>query len=178
MIPATAVLITTAKEYPQGLINFEDFDEVLIKTECPSIYDRYILASKARNQIIYLQDDDCIVDYKDLFKSYNGQITNTMTPGHYANYREKGMTLVGWGCFFPKKMLQNISNYSGVYGVDAHLLREADRIFTYLNQPFNTIITPHEDLPQENRMSTTDPMHYEYVNQVLEKLRQLNNLKK
>lgn len=174
MIKATAVLITTQKEYPKGLVNFDDFEEVIVVTECPNIYGRYIAAMKARNEIVYLQDDDCITDYKKLFESYNGQLTNAITLNHFEWYKQKGgITLVGWGCFFPKKMLTNIGKYVDKYGVDDHLLREADRIFTFLNQPHNTLIMPHEDLPQVNRMSTTDPNHYLYIDQVLEKLRLL-----
>ena len=169
----TFVGITTEKEYPKGLVDFADFDEVLIKTESPSVYERYILASKARNDIVYVQDDDCIVDYKELFKHYNGQITNSMTINHQSHYEPLDMTMVGWGCFFPKIMLKNIGKYASVYGVDAHLLREADRIFTYLNKPFNTQIMEHQDLPQVNRMSTTDPQHYKYIPEVREKLKRL-----
>lgn len=172
MIKATAILITREKEYPKGLIDFNDFDEVLIKTESPSVYERYVLASKARNDVVYVQDDDCITDYKKLFESYDGRLTNAMTERHNEWYKLKGgITLVGWGCFFPKKMLINMSKYVDNYGIDSHFLREADRIFTYLNQPHNTLIMPHEDMPQVNRMSTTDPYHYIYIDQVLEKLR-------
>lgn len=173
MIKATAVLITTEAEYPKGLVNILDFDEIIIKTKCPNIYERYIQASKARNEIVYVQDDDAIVDYKELFKHYNGQLTNGITERHHNWYKDKGMTLVGWGCFFPKKDLINMGKYASLYGVDSYLLREADRIFTFLNQPHNTIIMDHQDLPQINRMSTTDPKHYEYIKQVLEKLKMI-----
>lgn len=172
MIKATAVLITTESEYPANLIDFKDFDEVIVVRNSKCVYNRYISACTAKNEIIYVQDDDAIVDYKKLFENYNGQLTNAMTAHHDGWYKTKGgITLVGWGCFFPKKMLFNISKYVDKYGVDAHLLREADRIFTYLNQPHNTLIMPHQDLPQINRMSTKDPNHYLYIDQVLEKLR-------
>lgn len=171
MIKATAVLITKLKEYPKE-IDLSGFDEVLIRTESPSVYERYLLASKARNEIIYVQDDDCIVDYNELFKSYNGQLTNTMTPHHYEMYKGAGDTLVGWGCFFPKKMLQQIAKYSGVYGIDFHLLREADRIFTFLNQPHNTIIMPHTDFNQVGRM-WHDVQHFAYREEALAKVRSL-----
>lgn len=174
MIKATAVLITTKDKYPEGLVNFEDFEEVIVVPNCPNIYGRYVAALKARNDIVYFQDDDCIVDYKKLFESYDGRLTNTMTERHFEWYKQKGgITLVGWGCFFPKKMLMSFGKYVDKYGVDAHLLREGDRIFTYLNQPHNTLIMPHQDMAQDNRMSTTDPNHYLYIDQVLEKLRLL-----
>ena len=148
----TAVLITRDKEYPKE-IDTSWFDEVLIKTESPSVYERYLLAEKAKNDIIYFQDDDAIVDYKEIWRHYNGQLTNGITRAHQNNYRETGVTLVGWGCFFPKKMLKNLDRYIEKYGKDRHLLREADRIFTYLTKPHNTINLNHHDFrPQVNRM--------------------------
>jgi hypothetical protein len=141
----TAVLITRHAEYPKE-INLDGFGEVLIRTESPSVFERYLLADKAKCDVIYFQDDDCIVDYKSLYSLYDGRLTNYMTEHHQSVYKSKGATLVGWGCFFPKTMLASFSKYIDKYGVDAHLLREADRIFTVLNQPFNTIIGTHQDL--------------------------------
>src|SRR3990167_1445415 len=165
----TFVGITTEKEYPKE-IDTSWFDEVLIRTESPSVYERYLLAAQAKNDIIYVQDDDCLVDYQELWKYYNGQITNGMTAHHQSNYRSSGVALVGWGCFFPKEMLKNIDKYIAKYGVDAHLLREADRIFTYLNQPFNSVITDHLDFtPQTNRM-WNESHHWESMRQAIVKL--------
>lgn len=173
MIKATFVGITREKEYPKE-IDTSMFDEVIIKTECPSIYERYIQAMKARNEIVYVQDDDCIVDVEQLFKAYNGQLTNSMTEHHVNWYRERapGITLVGWGCFFPKKILTSLSRYVDKYGVDAHLLREADRIFTYLNQPHNTLIMAHKDFSrQDSGRMWNESAHWESMAQALEKLR-------
>lgn len=174
MIKATAVLITTKTEYPQEVLDHlkDDFDEVLICTESPNVYQRYVLASKARNDIIYVQDDDALLDHNELFKHYDGRLTNAITEHHHNYYKDSGATLVGWGCFFPKKMLASFGKYVDKYGLDFHLYREADRIFTYLNQPHNTIIGPHEDLNQLDRMSH-EPRHYEYMREALEKLRLL-----
>lgn len=141
----TAVLITREKEYPKE-ISLEGFGEVLICTESPSVYQRYILAAIAKNDTIYVQDDDAIIDYKELFEHYDGRLTNCMTQHHFDAYRGNGCTLVGWGCFFPKSMLAVFNKYMDRYGVDSHLLRDADRIFTVLNQPFNTLIRGHQDI--------------------------------
>ena len=141
----TAVLITRKTEYPKE-IQLEGFGEILIRTESPSVLERYLLADKAKCDAIYFQDDDCLVDYKELYKRYDGTLTNCMTEHHQSVYKSKGATLVGWGCFFPKTMLVSLSAYIDKYGVDAHLLRDADRIFTVLNQPHNTWITGHQDL--------------------------------
>lgn len=168
----TFVGITREKEYPKQ-IDTSWFDEVLIKTESPSVYERYLLAEQAKNDIIYVQDDDCIVDYKELWKHYNGGLTAGITQHHHDAYMGSGVTLVGWGCFFPKSMLKNIQKYIDVYGKDAHLLREADRIFTFLNQPHNLVIMNHTDFtPQTNRM-WNEPNHWESMRQAIEKCRTL-----
>ncbi len=169
----SCVLITRQKEYPKIAMERLDlgfFDEILIKTESPSVYQRYLSAKEARNEIIYVQDDDCMVNYQVLFKKYNGQITNTMTKPFQKQYEPMGCTLVGWGCFFPKSMLTVFDKYIEKYGADdPQLLREADRIFTYLNKPFNTIIQPHEDLEQTKDRMHFEPEHFPSAHEALRK---------
>lgn len=173
----TAVLITKLPEYPKE-IKLEGFGEVIIRTNCPNIFERYVQAGKAKNDIIYVQDDDCIVDYKELFKYYNGRITNGMNyrRKYYHNISGGRITLVGWGTFFPKNMLDSLKLYIDKYGMDdPHIMRETDRIFTWLNYPHNTVDFPHIDLKNftaQNRMHA-DPKHFEYVKEVMEKLKTL-----
>jgi len=172
----SCVLITREKEYPKAVLERIDtgfFDEILIVTECPSIYHRYLAAQKAKNDIIYIQDDDCFVNYQVLFKHYNGKITNAMTKPFIEKYKDLGCTLVGWGCFFHKSMLSYFDMYISEYGEDKHLLREADRIFTFLNQPFNTIVMPHEDLNQTPERMGFQPGHHESMAEALEKTKSL-----
>jgi len=180
MEKVTAILIEKGDVYPQIVLErltLGFFDEIIIETNCPSIYRRYELAAQAKNNILYVQDSDCMVNYQQLFKHYNGRITNAMTLPFQKKYEEMGCTLMGWGSFFPKSMLDVFVSYIERYGDDlTHLLREADRIFTYLNKPFNTIIMPHEDLPQgEDRMSS--PKNYEFhMNSAAEALRKCSLL--
>ncbi len=172
----SCVLITREKEYPKAVLDRIDtdfFDEILVVTECPSIYHRYLMASKAKNDIIYVQDDDCFVNYQVLFKHYNGQIINAMTQPFIDKYKDTGCTLVGWGCYFEKHMLSVFDSYIAKYGVDAHLLREADRIFTYLNFPVKTVVMPHEDLNQTPERMGYQPGHYESMAQAIEKCKAL-----
>lgn len=167
----SAVLITRESEYPKE-IKLEGFGEVIIKTESPSVYHRYLSVKEARNDVIYVQDDDCLVDYEELWKHYNGQLTNFM-PANRTDYRITGATLVGWGCFFPRYMLHVFPRYIKKYGIDAHLLREADRIFTVLNQPHNTIIGDHVDFaPQVGRMWNS-PEHWSSMAEAIEKAKSL-----
>lgn len=173
----SAILITRLIEYPEIILERLDindfFDEIMVVNESANVYNRYIAASKAKNDIIYVQDDDCLVNHQVLFKSYNGLITNTMTKEFLEKYKDKKCTLVGWGCYFPKSMLGVFGKYTERYGVDSHLLREADRIFTFLNQPFNTVIQPHEDLFQTPDRMGYQPEHYKSMDEALEKCKTL-----
>jgi len=177
MEDVTAVLITREVEYPEIVLErltcTDFFKDIIIVTECPSVYHRYLAAAKAKNDIIYVQDDDCLVNYQVLFQKYNGWITNAMTLPFVEKYKDTGCTLVGWGCYFPKSMLSVFDRYIAKYGIDKHLLREADRIFTYLNQPFNTVIQPHEDLNQTPDRMGYQEDHYTSMNEALEKCKNL-----
>jgi hypothetical protein len=172
----TGVLITKEKEYPQEVLDslLGKFDEVLIETECPSILRRYELALKARNDIIYVQDDDCIVDVDLLKEKYNGQLTNFISEGHQRFYQPSGMTLIGWGALFPKSMI-DFSRYLDKFGASPLFLREADRVFTYLNQPFNSLVTEINHLPSASipgRMYTTNE-HWETLKLIQQQCAQL-----
>ncbi len=175
----SAVLITKLEVYPEIIMERLDlndfFDEIIVVPQSGSVYNRYLAAGGAKNDIIYVQDDDCMVNHQVLFRKYNGQITNTMTKEFQEKYATMGCTLVGWGCYFPKSMLSCFDRYIAKYGVDDHLLREADRIFTHLNQPWNTVIQPHEDLRQStdpDRMGY-HPDHYKSAQEALEKAKTL-----
>jgi hypothetical protein len=170
----SCVLICKEKEYPKIVmerLTLGFFDEILVYTECPSVYERYKLAKRAKNDVIYVQDSDCLVNYQILYSKYNGDITNTMTDQFQQFYEPLGCTLVGWGTFFPKSLLSVFKKYIDRYGEDEHLLREADRIFTYLNKPFNTIMMPHEDLKRANDSTAMwkEPEHFPSAYEAIKK---------
>lgn len=172
----TAVIITrepTLHELVLERLDLDFFDEILVYANSPSVYHRYLSAQRAKNPLVYVQDDDCMVNYQVLHSKYDGRLTNTMTLPFQKAYEPLGCTLVGWGCYFPKTMLGVFDKYISKYGVDDHLLREADRIFTYLNQPFNTVIMPHEDLFQTPGRMSHDPNHFKSAHEALEKAKTL-----
>lgn len=176
MIPATCVLITKEKEYPDEiLIELPPFEEMLIETECPSIYRRYELAKTARNKIVYIQDDDCLVNPVKLFTYYNGQLTNILPEHHQNFYRFSGITLLGFGAFFPKSMIDRFSIYLDKFGIDDLFLNEADRVFSFLNQPFNSVNIPVKNLPKayaQDRMSLQSD-HWKNLGRMINRLESL-----
>lgn len=176
----SCILIEKDSTYPKQVFERLEcgiFDEIIIKVDCPSVYERYIVAQKASNDIIYVQDSDCLVNHQELFKHYDGRITNAMPKDFQEKYKDMGCTLVGWGAFFPKSMLSVFDRYIAKYGDnDPHLLREADRIFTFLNSPWNTITMPHEDLFQTHERMGYQPEHYASMEEALKKTRQLASM--
>jgi hypothetical protein len=172
----TAVLITKDKQYPQEVLDslLGKFDEILIETNCPSILKRYQLALKAKNDVIYVQDDDCIVDVDRLGKKYNGQLTNFISPGHQDSYQGTGITLIGWGALFPKEML-DFSKYIDKFGIDPLFLSQADRVFTYLNQPHNSIVVDIKHLPRatDSTRMYTQPDHWNNLELIKQRCAQL-----
>jgi hypothetical protein len=123
-----------------------DFDEVIIETRCPGIWRRYELALQARNEHIYVQDDDCRPNVALLLSTYDGRrMTNAVRPGHYRNYLRTGHTLPSWGAFFPKRLI-NFDRWTArhgtlmrrhVFGPDGSKVDrcEDDRIFSWLARP-------------------------------------------
>lgn len=173
----SCILIEKGDTYPQIILDrltLGFFDEIIVETNCPNIYRRYELAKKAANDICYFQDSDCFINYQQLWKHYNGRITNTMTEGFKNFYDPLGCTLMGWGSYFPKSMLSVFDKYIAKYGMDEHLYREADRIFTYLNKPFNTIIMPHQDLFQDNTRMSVEPEHFPSAYEAISKCKLLD----
>lgn len=160
----SCILIEKGDTYPQKImerLTLGFFDEILVHTNCPNVYGRYLLAKQAANSVCYFQDSDCLVNYQKLFSHYNGRITNSITEGFKNFYEPLGCTLVGWGCFINKPMLKVFDKYIAKYGEnDEHLLREADRIFSYFNRPFNSILMPHEDLFQDKTRMSVEPEHF------------------
>lgn len=178
MEDVTAVLITRDVEYPniilERLICTDFFKDIIIVTECQSVYHRYLAAAKAETEHVFVLDDDALVNFQFLWSKYDKKrITNAMPLPFIEKYKNVGCTLVGWGCYFPKSMISVFDKYIAKYGIDQHLLREADRIFTHLNQPWNTVIQPHEDLNQTQDRMGYQPEHYISMNEALEKCKLL-----
>lgn len=102
---------------------------------------RYELAKKAANDIIYVQDDDCVIrDIDKLYKEFLKD-PSTMVTGGIQDYIDvvddnvhdsKQMGLMGWGSFFKKEWIGVLDKYTDTYGKDDCYIRESDRIFSIL----------------------------------------------
>jgi hypothetical protein len=178
MEDVTAVLITREKIYPEIVLErltcCDFFQDILIVTECPSIYHRYLAAAKATMEHIFFIDDDALVNFQVLWSHYDKErITCAMPKPFIEKYKNSGCVLLGWGSFFPRTMLACLDRYKKKYGIDEHLLRECDRIFSTMNPNWNVVCLPHEDLNQNGNRMGDESHHYESMNQALEKCKTL-----
>src|SRR5690606_30449651 len=102
-------------------------------------YGRFKCAQQARNEIIYVQDDDVIVgNVPCLYKHFLADdtcITHALSATHFRArdrfvYPEAHVALLGWGSFFRKRWLSVLDRYTAAFGEDPLFLREADKFFS------------------------------------------------
>lgn len=174
-LSVSAVLITRDSEYPRDVTLNAAFAETIVETHCPHVFRRFERAAEAKHDIVYVQDDDCIIDILRLSRHYNGLITHAITHGHRLIYRGTGVTLIGWGAFFPRSFavafLDQQRYWREKFG-DEVFEMEADRMFTFQHQPHNTVVMPITELARRVRMSHR-PDHYQTRDSIFKTLRSL-----
>lgn len=162
----TACLISWKRPHNLGKIveslhQWDFIDEILIHVNKPGKneinYGRYLMADKARNSLIYVQDDDVVVRNLDkLYEAFLDQplkIANGGTPEYIVQtennrFGSAQMALVGWGTLFRKDWYtKTILKYTNVHRKDYCFYRETDRIWTMLlNQHHNMVELDIEEL--------------------------------
>lgn len=146
-----SAVIPTRGDVPMGAIverlqEYPEIDEViLVMGDTP--YNRYEAMARAKNAVIYTQDDDCLTDLRPILDAYRpGVIVNAMTPEHAAQYRGP-QTLIGFGALFDASLVACLDGWKR----DALFYRESDRIFATVNQHFTVFpkidILPHASAP-------------------------------
>jgi hypothetical protein len=150
MITITACLITWKRQHliPKIIENLQQYpfiSEIIVRdnSKCENIinYGRYDAALRASNDIIYTQDDDCIVN--NIEEIYNSFISDPTCISHSGTdyyesdipnniYGDAQMALAGWGSIFDRRWIPVLDKYIEKYGKDYCFYRETDRIFSLL----------------------------------------------
>lgn len=142
----TAVVVTKGdRDISSVTDTLKQFDELIIwdNTKTPidlKIYGRYAGAFCARNEFVYIQDDDCIVDSSELTGQFQrecqstGKILCNFPSDRRRDYQGTGISLLGWGTIFSKRFLSSFDKYLSVFPQDELFLRECDRVFSFLNR--------------------------------------------
>lgn len=115
-------------------------------------YGRFVCAAQARNQIIYVQDDDALNhDIPGLYREFldhPSAVAHALAPTHWPLrnryvYGDAQAALLGWGAFFRKEWLAVLDELPATTREDPLFQREADKFFTLLLQ------RKHNALPGE-----------------------------
>jgi hypothetical protein len=131
-----------------------------------------LAAAQATNEIIYTQDDDCIVhNIPELLAAFSAKqlvcAMKTNAAQQYMSYTRgsSSPTLVGWGSVFLRSWVSVLDRYLERFGEDSLLRREADRLFTaLLPSPHVTLPANVEDFPCASDAGALwrDPEHGRY----------------
>ncbi len=176
----SAVLITREKAWPTDVVMNFKFDEVLTCVECPHIFRRFELAAQAKHDTIYVQDDDVSIDIRRLYSIYlapalPGRLTAVMPLGFQQIYAGTGVTMVGFGCFFPRVMAEQFVEQQQFWRAefgDAIFEAEADRFFTFSHRPFNHAVVAMRQFARPVKMSSR-PGHYAVRAEIFRRLSEM-----
>ena len=151
----------------------EGFDDInVVKDDGNSLLNRYIWSKMVKYDTIYTQDDDCIIsNIKELKRAYNGKLVCNAKEDNLEFYRDKckGICLVGWGAIFDKKHIKVLDEFLEKEGISDFTKREADRIFTYLNEKQIIIADNHiKDLPCHLEGMSSKEEHWESLEKIIE----------
>lgn len=119
-------------------------------------FGRYRAISYADGDVIYVQDDDCVVfDHEDLVDSYEPGVISAFMPESRTDYDDT--VLVGWGALFDRDLPAQAFHRWRAAGEETKSEKfrtiGADFVFPMLT-PHKRIDAEHEDLPwahAENR---------------------------
>lgn len=192
----TACLITYKRQdnIPQIIASLQKWPfitEIMIRdnSKMKNIinYGRYTQGEKASNNIIYTQDDDCVINNLD--EVYAAYMKDPQRLAHsgiedYQKvipdniFRENQMSLMGWGSFFHKAWIPKLDKYIDKYGYDYCFYRETDRIFSLLLQKRSSFvlgnITVLPGARDENALSSQSN-HIEFKKLAMERALSLIN---
>lgn len=143
--PFSAVIVTrgdVALGPAVDAITAAGAEEIVILRGHVGVWERYRAAMAARHEIVYTQDDDCVVDVAAVVSAYErGTVTCNMPNSRRAEYPD-GIALVGWGAVFDQRLVEPLF----LWDRDELFRRECDRVFTGMNK-LKLIDVPFTHLP-------------------------------
>lgn len=119
--------------------SLKHFGELLVydnrKSKDYKVYGRFVGARMAKYGVVYVQDDDTIVDSRELVAQWHpGEVLCNMPRNRRADYEGTGIALIGYGCVFERGAVAVFRQYWRHYRKDELFHRECDRVFTFLNR--------------------------------------------
>lgn len=165
----SACLVSKDPIDPQILKSLEGFGEIIVGDGNHGVYGRYEAIKQAKFDLVYTQDDDCLVGIDGLLDAWDGHFTVNFNRWRLPEY-PNNMVLIGWGAIFKKDLIGVLDQYTSRWGCDSLFMRECDRVFTGLNTHTN-FFGDVDNLPSayQGRLSN-DPQHWNYLAQIKERV--------
>ncbi len=142
----SAVIVTRGDISLKPVLDTLPFDDIVIwnnrARDNVMLYGRYVAMREARNQVVYVQDDDCTLTpeaIETLLAEYRPrEIVANMPVSRWDDYPDS--CLVGWGAVFDRVLPRRaFERYARRYPLGANaFMRDCDLVFTTL--------TPHVKL--------------------------------
>lgn len=141
-------------------------------------FGRYLGASLAKNDKIFVQDDDWnVIDFKKIYerkKETSSSIVSVCPRTHMKDIpRNK---FVGWGSIFDKECVKVFEDYLKYFGEDQVLYREADLLFTNCNSYEKMLTEPSILVRDDKRSLSLEPNHYQYHYEMLKRVKEIYNV--
>jgi len=141
-------------------------------------FGRYLGASLAKNQKIFVQDDDWnIIDFQKIYnrkKETSSSIVSVCPKTHMADIpRNK---FVGWGSIFDKICIKVFEDYIKEFGEDQVLYREADLLFTNCNSYEKMLTNPSTLVKDDKRSLSLESDHFQYHYEMLKRVKDIYNV--
>ena len=153
------------------------FDEVIVQKDVGNqVYTRYEGIVRASNDVIYTQDDDCIIgNIKHLISNYQKDIilanSNAPSRDKYFRLTDGKICLIGYGAIFDKSLMDKMEDFRIKLGDDDLFNREADRVFTWLNKKF-IVDGDIKNFQSSMQGMSSHSEHEEYLRRIIIKLKE------
>jgi hypothetical protein len=142
----SAVIVTRGDVDLSPVLDSLPFEDVVVwdnarRERNLGVYGRYAAIAEAKNDVIYAQDDDCVLeDFDALLAEYvSGSITANMPADHAAGGTDySDSALIGWGSLFARHLpFAAFERYAVKYPIDDDVFhRTCDVVFS--------VLTPHK----------------------------------
>jgi hypothetical protein len=137
------------------------------------VFGRYLAIGRVKDKcdVIYTQDDDCIVSAKQVTDCYESGVVVCNVPSYRRAEYADGIALVGWGCVFHRDMVKVFDLYFKHFTIDDLFLTECDRVFTGLNK-VKLIDVPFTHLPNAESPDRLHkrPDHWDRLREIRERV--------
>lgn len=142
----SAIIVTRGNVDIGPCLRTIDADEIIIRRGDGGVWERFDAAFSAKHPVIYTQDDDCIVHARKVIAAYDKEVVTCNMPAWKRYEYPDNIALVGWGAVFHRSALAAFARYRQKWEADSIFRREADRVFTGLNE-CKLIDVPFTNLP-------------------------------